>query len=88
MLTYGSCYRYVGKLSRLEAEQCLEGLRDGTYLVRKTESKHPEYTHAIAVRLGFRWFLVRQIMYLCLQTCLFSEELVCTLHLNCNFVYP
>lgn len=42
-------YRYVGKMSRLEAEHCLEGLKDGTYLVRKSESRS-EYTHAIALK--------------------------------------
>ena len=42
--------RYVGKMNRLEAEQRLEGLRNGTYLVRRTAGKTPEYTHAIAVR--------------------------------------
>lgn len=36
-------------MSRLEAEQCLEGVKDGTYLVRKSESR-TDYTHAIAVK--------------------------------------
>lgn len=41
--------RYVGKMSRLKAELCLEVVKDGTYLVRKSESG-THYTHAIAVR--------------------------------------
>lgn len=36
-------------MSRLEAEQCLESAGDGTYLVRKSESR-TDYTHAIAVK--------------------------------------
>lgn len=36
-------------MSRLEAEHCLEGLKDGAYLVRKSESR-TDYTHAIAVK--------------------------------------
>lgn len=43
-------YRYAGKMSRLEAEQCLESAGDGTYLVRKSESR-TDYTHAIAIKL-------------------------------------
>lgn len=58
---YAFYSRYVGKINRLEAEQCLEGLRDGTYMVRKTEGKTPEYTHAIAVRLVLDGFLCRHI---------------------------
>ena len=46
---YYKC-RYGGKITRLEAEHCLEGLKDGTYLVRKSESR-TDYTHAIAIKL-------------------------------------
>jgi len=54
----------MGKLSRLEAEQCLEGLRNGTYLVRRTLGKTPEYTHAIAVR----YVLVVEISVVMVET--------------------
>ena len=43
-------FRYAGKITRLEAEHCLDGLRDGTYLIRKCESR-TDYTHAIAIKL-------------------------------------
>ncbi|XP_064400460.1 tyrosine-protein phosphatase non-receptor type 11-like isoform X2 [Halichondria panicea] len=57
---YFTCYQwYVGRLNRLEAEQCLEGLRNGTYLVRRTVGKTPEYTHAIAVRWNDQPFHIR-----------------------------
>ena len=50
MLTVPCC-RYIGRLNRLDAENYLEGMRDGTYLVRQSEAKS-DYTHAICIRYG------------------------------------
>lgn len=43
------CCRYIGRLNRLDAENYLEGMRDGTYLVRQSEAQS-DYTHAICIR--------------------------------------
>jgi hypothetical protein len=40
---------FVGKLSRSTAEHCLNGTKNGTFLVRESEGQR-EYKHAIAVR--------------------------------------
>lgn len=47
-------FRYIGKMNRLVAEQYLEGMRDGTYLVRQSQS-NSDYTHAICVRYVYQW---------------------------------
>ena len=45
----GDLCRFAGKLSRLEAERILAGMRDGTYLIRESDSPCSSYTYAIAI---------------------------------------
>ena len=41
--------RFAGKVSRMGAEKCLEGMKNGTFLVRESD-RQQGYTHAIAIR--------------------------------------
>ena len=41
--------RFAGKVSRMGAEKCLEGMKNGTFLVRES-NRQQGYTHAIAIR--------------------------------------
>lgn len=47
--SFTSNYRFVGKLSRMGAEKYLEGMKNGTFLVRESDGQQG-YTHAIAIR--------------------------------------
>lgn len=81
---YLSCYSwYVGKLTRLEAEACLETLRNGAYLIRKCASRS-DYTHAIAIRWSDQPYHIRlyrkegaySVVHNCSSTFNSVEELV------------
>ena len=40
--------RFIGKMSRIEAEQCLHHMKDGVFLIRESDARQGEY--AIALR--------------------------------------
>ena len=40
--------RFIGKMSRIEAEQCLHRMKDGVFLIRESDARQGEY--AIALR--------------------------------------
>lgn len=67
MLTVPCC-RYIGRLNRLDAENYLEGMRDGTYLVRQSEAKS-DYTHAICIRYGSQYNDHMTFYLYCLLCC-------------------
>lgn len=46
-LTPSPCCRYVGKKSRIEAEQALLRQRDGVFLIRESDVRPGEYAIAL-----------------------------------------
>ena len=42
--------RYAGKITRIMAENVLEDLRDGAFLVRNSTDPNSEYTYTIAIK--------------------------------------
>ena len=53
MHTYA--YRYLGKKSRIEAEQALQRMRDSVFLIRESDVRSGEY--AIALKLVYRTYM-------------------------------
>ena len=43
-----SVCRFIGKMSRIEAEQCLHRMKDGVFLIRESDARQGEY--AVALR--------------------------------------
>ena len=57
--------RFIGKMSRIEAEQCLHRMKDGVFLIRESDARQGEY----AIALRYRYSLNSTLCTLCCAGC-------------------